>query len=280
MVLESLLNPKKAEKKPWDLFFLGVVYATVAFLLSYWVFREYVSIVMVTLTAICSVPLIYNTILTEAKKDDLEKKEYWLIKEHGKAVTAFTFLFLGFVAAFLIWFTILPSNTVQDVFSVQIDTITQITTNTPTGNLVVEFGKLSGVLMNNLKILIFCFILSFFFGAGAIFILTWNASVVAAAIGTFIRNNILEHLSSGFASYFHVISLGVLKYMTHGVIEIIAYFIGGLAGGIISIAVIRHDFGTHEFKKALLASVDIVAVSLVLLFIAALIEVFVSPLIV
>lgn len=279
MVLESLLNPKKVEKKPWELFFLGIVYATVAFLLSYWVFKEYISIVMVTLTAICSVPLIYNTILVEARKDDLEKKEYWLIKEHGKAVTAFTFLFLGFVAAFLFWFTVLPSAAVQDVFIIQINTISQITT-TPTGNMIATFGNLSSILMNNLKILIFCFILSFFFGAGAIFILTWNASVVAAAIGTFVRNSILGHLSPGLSSYFQVISLGVLKYMTHGIIEIIAYFIGGLAGGIISIAVIRHDFESHDFKKALLDSADIIALSLVLLFLGSLIEVFVSPLIV
>jgi stage II sporulation protein M len=281
MVLESLLNPKKAERAPWELFFLGLVYASFAFLLSYWVFKEYISIVMVAMTAICSVPLMYNMIKFEEKKDEQErKKEYWLIKEHGKAVSAFTFLFLGFVAAYLIWFTALPSATVQDVFSVQIETITRITTTSPTGNFMSSMGNVVPILLNNLKILIFCFLLSFFFGAGAIFILTWNASVVAVAIGVFIRNNVLSHLSPGISAYSHVVSLGVVKYLTHGVFEIVAYFVGALAGGILSIAVIRHEYKTKEFKKIMLDSVDIVAISVLLLFIAAIVEVYLTPLLV
>lgn len=280
MVLESLLNPKKIEKKPWELFFLGLVYASFAFLLSWWVFEEYVSIVMVALTAICSVPLIHNTILIEARKDDVSlKKKYWLIKEHGKAVSAFTFLFIGFVAAFLIFFTILPTTTTQDVFKIQIDTILHVTTS-PTGQFISIIGNLGGILINNLKILIFCFLLSFFFGSGAIFILTWNASVVAAAIGIFVRNNIMDQISPNVVMYSHAISMGVLKYLTHGVIEIVAYFVGALAGGIISIAVIRHDFKTEKFRKAILDSIDIVMISILLVFIAALIEVFVTPLMV
>jgi uncharacterized membrane protein SpoIIM required for sporulation len=279
MVLESLLNPKKAERKPWELFFLGIVYATFAFLLSWWVFKEHISLIMVTLTAICSVPLIYNIIKYEEKKDETGKKEFWLMKEHSKAISAFTFLFLGFVAAFLIWFIVLPSNTVQDVFSIQINTISHITT-VPTGSIIYAPAKILPILMNNLKILIFCFLLSFFFGAGAIFILTWNASVVAVAIGVFVRNNLLSNLSPTVSTYFQVVSLGVLKYMTHGVVEIVAYFVGALAGGILSVAIIRHDFKTREFKKVLLDSTDIMALSVILLFIAALVEVFITPLIV
>ncbi len=279
MVLESLLNPKKAEKEPWELFFLGIVYAAFAFLLSYWVFKEYVSIVMVTLTAICAVPLVYNTILVEARKDDTPQKESWLIKEHSKAVSAFTFLFLGFVTAFLLFFVLLPTNTVQDVFSIQINTISSISSGSPTGNFMASFKSVGGIMLNNLKILIFCFLLSFFFGAGSIFILTWNASVVAAAIGIFIRNSIMSHLGPNIATYSHIISLGVLKYLTHGVLEIVAYFVGALAGGILSIAVIRHDFNSDRFKTSLLDSTDIITISVIVLFLAAMVEVFVTPLI-
>jgi uncharacterized membrane protein SpoIIM required for sporulation len=279
MVLESLLNPKKAEKRPWELFFLGLVYATFSFLLGWWVFKDYVSIIMVTLTAICSVPLVYKTIRFEAQKEDGLQKEYWLLKEHGKAVSAFIFLFFGFVAAFLIWFLILPSTSIESVFSAQIDTISQISIM-PTGNFISSAGSVLPILLNNMKILIFCFLLSFFFGAGAIFILTWNASVAAVAIGIFIRNNVFSHLGPSVASYSQVISLGVMKYMTHGVVEIVAYFVGALAGGILSIAVIRHDFKSHEFKKTLLDSTDIMAISIILLFLAAIVEVFVTPLII
>jgi len=71
-----------------------------------------------------------------------------------------------------------------------------------------------------------------------------------------------------------------LKYMTHGVLEIIAYFVAALAGGILSIGVVRHDFKSGEFKKMILDSTDIFAISIILLFIAALIEIFITPLII
>jgi uncharacterized membrane protein SpoIIM required for sporulation len=236
---------------------------------------------MVALTAICSVPLFYSIIVFEADKDDTPQTEYGLMKEHSKAISAFTFLFVGFVTAFLIWFIVLPNTTVQEVFNVQLNTISQVmSSTTPTGNAIFTVGTVGLILMNNLKILLFCFILSFFFGAGAIFILTWNASVVATAIGMFAKNSILSYISPGFALYSQAVSMGFLKYMTHGVIEIIAYFVGALAGGIISTAVIKHNYRTPEFRKTLLDSLDIMTVSIIILFVAAVVEVFVTPYIV
>ena len=38
-------------------------------------------------------------------------------------------------------------------------------------------------------------------------------------------------------------AIGMTRYMTHGIFEILAYFIGGLAGGLISVAIIRHGMG-------------------------------------
>lgn len=72
-------------------------------------------------------------------------------------------------------------------------------------------------------------------------------------------------------------SIGLLRYSLHGVPEILAYFIGGLAGGIISIAVIRHDFGTKKFERILLDSSDLLITAVVVLLIAAIIEVFITP---
>ncbi|MBW2964236.1 stage II sporulation protein M [Candidatus Woesearchaeota archaeon] len=279
MVLESLLNPRKAERQPWELFFVGLVYASFAFLLSYWVFKEYISIVMVAMTSICAVPIMYNIMLLEEQKDEEHPRmEFWLLKEHGKAVGAFTFLFIGFVTAFVIWFIALPSGTVEQVFDVQINAISQVHSDTsPSGNFFVSADELMPVLMNNLKILIFCFLMSFFFGAGAIFILTWNASVIAVAIGVFVRNKLMTHLGSAIAAYSQVLSIGVAKYLTHGIFEIVAYFVGALAGGILSIAVIRHEWRTPAFKRTILDSVDIVALSIIILAIAAVVEVFVTP---
>jgi uncharacterized membrane protein SpoIIM required for sporulation len=78
-------------------------------------------------------------------------------------------------------------------------------------------------------------------------------------------------------SYFYVSSLSILRYAIHGLPEILAYIVAGLAGGILSMAIVKHDFGTGKFEKVLLDVSDLVLLSVLILFIAAVIEVFVTP---
>jgi len=271
MVLESIINPLKAEKEPWEMFFIGIVYSSVAILLSLWIFKQHASLVIVFLTVMACLPLIYNTIKLEEDKGLKIDHEGVLLKEHSKALSFFIFLFLGITISFALWYAFLPIDIVQSLFSIQAQTITDIN-NRVTGNVTQQMGLFFKILLNNVKVLIFCILFAFVYGAGAIFILTWNASVIGTAIGNFVRSNVVSN-----ASYFHVTSLGILRYMVHGIPEVAAYFIAGLASGIISIAVIRHDFNSSKFEQVLLDSTDLLLLSLAILFIAALIEVFVTP---
>ena len=284
MVLESLINPRKAEGKPWETFFIGIIYSSVAIFLSLWIFKDYASLVMVFLTVTASVPLMYNIILFEEEKDKEIQDEKVLVKEHWKAISVFIFLFLGFLVSYTFWYTVLPSTTVENVFEVQIKTIDNINA----GVTAVITGKgvynnfFNSIVSNNIKVMIFCILFSFLFGAGAIFILTWNASVIAAAIGSFIRENIASLATnqgwSNITGYFYIGSSGFLRYLIHGIPEITAYFLAGLAGGIISVAVIRHDFGSDKFRKIIVDSLDLIILSFMVLFAAAIIEVFITPL--
>jgi uncharacterized membrane protein SpoIIM required for sporulation len=113
--------------------------------------------------------------------------------------------------------------------------------------------------------LIFALVFSLIFGADAIFILAWNASVISSAIGIFSKAN-LANLPIAFG-----------RYMIHGIPEIGAYFAGALAGGIVSIAIIKHDVHTERFWVILQDSLNLVILAVVLLFVAALIEVFITP---
>ncbi len=281
MVLESLINPIKAERKPWELFFIGLFYSSIAILLSFWIFREYASLVMVFLTTMACVPLIYSVIKLEEKKDMVVNEENTLLKEHGKVISFLLFLFLGFTLSFSLWYTFLPSGLAQNAFSVQTQTIANINAGI-TGSFSQDFSVLTKIFFNNFKVLIFCVLFAFIYGVGAIFILTWNASVIGAAIGNFVRTGISTEASllglAGAANYFHIFSLGLLRYAVHGLPEIAAYFIAGLAGSIISIAVIRHDLGTKKYERIILDSSDLLIIAVVILFLAALLEVFVTPL--
>lgn len=278
MVLESMLSPIKAEKNPAQMFFVGFLYSSIAIFLGLWVFEGLAGVLTLLLTVVASLPIIYNALRLEEKKDVFIEKETTLLKEHGKALSFFMFLFLGITASYTVWFVFLPQDVITNIFSSQISTISDIR-NGLTANAASQ-STFFIIFFNNLRVMTMCILFSFLFGAGSIFILTWNASVIATAIGIFIRNNIASVANltgmNQISSYFGIVITGVLKYSLHGIPEIMAYFVAALAGGIISVAVIRHDFTTKKFERILIDSSDLIAISTILLFFAAIIEVYVS----
>lgn len=284
MVLEALLSPFTAENHPRRLFFLGILYVSVAILLSLWIFKTYSSLVFVFLTTLVSLPLVYNTVMMEEEKDMQDMSETLLLKEHTKALSSFMYLFVGITVGAVFWYVFMPSGALQFVFEAQTSTINTINGRV-SGFLTAyeEVQVFSHIFLNNVKVLVFCILFSFLYGAGALFILSWNASVISVAIGNFIRTQLV--VLSGVVGipavvgYFHVFSIGLLKYSLHGIPEILAYFVAALAGGIISIAVMKHDFGTRKFEHVILDSADLLLLSLFILFVAGLLEVYVTPLI-
>jgi len=276
MVLELLVNPKKVTGKPWEMFFIGFVYSFIAAFLALWIFKDYVSIVMITITVVTAIPVVRNVIKQEEEKDLIIKKEKKLLKEHGKAIMVLLYLFLGFTVSFTILYIFMPSVIVEKMFSAQLETI--ITVQNPTGSYISSLGIVSRIFLNNIKILLFCIIFSFFYGAGAIFILTWNASVMATAIGAFIRNNLF--CAKGIFDYFQVTIIGLLQYILHGIPEIAAYFIAALASSMMSFALMKHEFMDKNFKKVLKDIIILIGIALILLSISALVEVFITPILI
>jgi len=292
MVLEALTNPVAAEKRPAQMMLLGFLYASAAVFFSLWIFYEYSSLVMVFLTVFASVPIVYNTIRLEEHKDETVESERMLLKEHGKALEVFLFLFIGYAVAFAIWYLIMPSvlpainyvipvpdDAHQVLFSTQKDTYYAI--NARVIGWYAQLSRFTEILANNLNVLMFCILFSFIYGLGAIFILAWNASVIGTAIGIYIQDKwaALASGSGGFIDYVGVFLIGFfLKYSIHGLMEIAAYFVGGLAGGIISIAVMKHHFNTKKFEHILWDTSDLIILSVVILVVAAVVEVWVTPL--
>jgi len=110
-------------------------------------------------------------------------------------------------------------------------------------------------------------ILALFYGAGAIFILAWNASIMGYIIGDLIRNSL------GLAALPHAF----LKFFLHGIPEIIAYLAAALAGSILFVSVIRGDLKKDRIKRTITDIIIILIISVVLLVIAAAIETYISP---
>jgi len=273
MVLDFIINPKKATGKPWEMYFIGVLYSLFAVILSYWIFSTQASLVMVALTAMACAPFIHKAITSEENKDTVMKgfNEFKILKEHYKLINVFIFLFLGFVTVFGILYVILPSAMVERLFSSQIDAIIHVHT-VATGKFYAHFETMGQIVFNNFKVMAFCLIFSFFYGLGAIFILTWNASVMGVAMGSAIRHGI----SLG-NNAIQVISVNLVGYFVHGIPEIMAYFLVGLSGGILSAALHKEKFMSKKFKRVMVDSGSLFVLAIVLIILAAAIEVFISP---
>jgi len=265
MVIESIIEPKKASRKPWNMFLLGIIYSSIGVLLGLWVFPGDPSLAMVFLATMSAIPTIIS-VLKREEAESMQSKSLPLIKNHMDVLGVFFFLFLGQLVAYVAWYIFLPESMLGLLFSSQITTIQRVSSSI-TGN-AASFNIISMIIINNLKVMFFCLLFSLIYGAGAIYIITWNASVLGVAIGNAIRVNISNALS-----YFHAIPLGFGRYLVHGLSELIAYFLAGIAGGIISAAVVRHHYKSKKFKEVVLDSLDLILVSVALIIISAIIEV-------
>jgi len=280
MVLESLLFPIKAEKKPWQMFFLGFLYASIGLFVALWIFRDQASLVMVFMITMAAIPIFYNTMKLEESKDLLIDTESHILREHNKAISFFMYMFVGMTFACALWYSVLPTELVNSIFDKQVGTI-QAINNQVSGHVIQNLNIFSRIFFNNLKVLAFSILFSLVYGAGAIFILAWNSTVIGAAIGNFIRSNVSSYTSSlgllQAGNYFHVVSIGLLKYSIHGIPEIAAYFYGGLAGGILSVAIIRKHFKTNKFPAIMVDFSELILIAIGFLVAAAFLEVYVTP---
>jgi len=283
-MLESLINPKRAEKGPWKMFFIGFLYALLSLLLVHFLFgsdtilAKFSGLMVVLFCVMFSIPFMYFIFKQEEMEDEETEGFLGVWVMHKDAIYAFLWLFLGFIVAFSVGYAVLQD---PNLLNAQIETYCNINNPGAVDNCIAQYSFTSQVVStnalnngarfvsiveNNFGVMIFTLIFSLIFGAGAIFVLAWNASVISAAIGIFTSYKISE------------IPLGLVRYMIHGFPEIAAYFITALAGGILGVGVIRHGIGNKKFVKVVLNVIALILIASIILVGAAVIEVFFTPL--
>ncbi len=281
-MFEMILSPRRSERRPWEMLFVGLIYASISILMVHWIFAKdpvlsaYSGIFTITFVVMFSIPYVYYTIKLEEEKNMQTSNSLILLKEHSKAIMCFLWLFLGFIIAFSFFYIVLGST---DNYKAQIETYCAINNPSNYDSCTFEHGierskttgsvtnteMFGGIFTNNLYVLLFTIIFSIIFGAGGIFILAWNASVIAVAMVIFSKSDIYS------------LPLSLLRYMIHGFPEIAAYFVGTLAGGIIGISIIKKEFKTNNFWNIIYDSLLLIVCAIVILLIAAFIEVFITP---
>ena len=281
-MLEAIINPKEAERGPWKMFFIGLVYASLSLILVHWFFSSDPALskasgmIVIAFCIMFSLPFMYFMIKREEKEDEQVEGLFSVWKVHKDAIYSFMWLFLGFVVAFSFWNIVFQD---ANLLNFQIQTYCQINDPLNIENCVAEYSfqdtiitagavkslRFLSILENNVYVMIFTLIFSLIFGAGAIFVLAWNASVIAAAVGIFSQYNLTE------------IPIGVARYMIHGFPEIAAYFITALAGGIFGVGIIRNGVRNKKFLRIVENTVILLFIAILILVIAAVVEVYVTP---
>jgi len=257
-MLESLLDFGEINRKPYLMFIWAFIICSVSIAVSLQIsYRvplentifDMTGIFSVLFIVLSSVYLITTTIKREEEmeEDDIDRhhqQNFW--PRHKKDIVMIMFFFAGMTLAFSVWSFFLP----PDTFMVQISKINEI--QCISGSAVDYNAFFGQILLNNLQVTMFSFFFSFIFGAGASFILTWNASILGVYIG---------RIST---SFWHI-PIVSMAFLPHGVPEIAGYVCAGLAGSLISAAIIRqHKKGilkiiaTDSFKILLLGVVLIV----------------------
>lgn len=282
-MLESIINPKRVERGAVKMFLVGLLYASVSVLGVKFLFSgdpvlyEYAGIMVVTFCVMFSLPFMYFLIKQEEQEDEQVVGFFSVWKIHSDAIYAFMWLFLGFVVAFSFWNIALGD---ANLFNAQIETYCVI--NNPgniescinkyvldqapvTGEAIKGFSRFVSIIENNAFVMLFTLLFSLVFGAGAIFVLAWNASVIAGAIGIFTKQSL-----SG-------IPIGITRYMIHGFPEIAAYFITALAGGIFGVGAIRNGIRSQKFLRIVENVVILLFIAIMILIIAAVVEVYFTP---
>lgn len=283
-MLESLINPKRLMKGPWKMFFIGLLYASLSLLLVQLFFGndpvlvKYSGLMVVTFCVMFTLPFMYFMIKQEEKEDETIEGIRSVWRVHKDAIWSFVWLFIGFVIAFSFWYILMGDST---LLNAQLETYCMINSPgniegcvqqyasgnvlSPTGN-AAGFGRFLSILENNVYVMIFTLIFSLIFGAGAIFILAWNATVIASAIGIFTNYKL-----SG-------IPMGLVRYMIHGIPEIGAYFVAALAGGILGTGYMRNGIKDKKFYHVLENVILLLFVSIIILIVSAIMEVYFTPL--
>jgi len=273
MVLEILISIKEGIKNPWNVFYLSSIVSIISFVISFIIFKHDVGLYSVILTTLGLTPFMVKLSIYEAKKSISKDnksisdllffhvknrkviKKFLLLSSipfviaslffksfeiailismlyigvfllfslvffsyYKEIVMSFVAIFSGITIVFSILYLLLPTEIAEKTFKTQINEIRAIRGHFWFGE---TFQK---ILINNIGVLFVSFLFSFIYGSGAIFVLAWNASILATAASMLAKN----------LGGFYNLPLALLSYMPHGSLEIVAYFLAAIAGGIAS----------------------------------------------
>lgn len=251
LIFTRFIYPDLLKKKPAFAGIAAAFFVLIGFIAAFFIFSAALSIAMVAFGSLLLLPFIVKILEPNHEYEPPRGKPVRLsdiFQKHNRLIVFYVFLFFGMALEYMLLFAVLPPALSDAAFSNQIALLG------PAG----QFGlpKLfAAILGNNLMILIIAFALSVFFGAGSIFVLSYNASIAGVLYGSAFRTMLWGTPA---------LAANLILFLPHTILEILAYLLAAVGGGILVRGLSRENIRD---------SAVLFVISLMILILAAWIEV-------
>ena len=234
------------------------------------------ALVGVAITSLLLLPELYKIFDIEERQESMAQKvtlgELW--KDDINLVKVYVAIFLGIMLVYSVGTMLIPNMQANTLFREQLEIrfgqgfSGQAVSGFFSDGLFLLFWEL---LSNNFMVLMACFILALLTGDGAIFLISWNASVWGTIFG------VTAKYASAFSGH-HIVYLFVLIMLIvfpHMILEAISYFLAAISGSMISKDVILEEFASNKFFEVFGFNFYLFIFGLIFLILGALVEAFV-----
>ena len=273
MVLEHIFPEDWLEKRTWFAFVLGAGYSLVGILLASMLFPGDPALVAVAFTSLLLLPELYKMFDMEERRERMEKavtfKALW--RDDIDLIKIYIFLFLGILMVYSFSTMLLPSFETNTLFREQLEI--RLGQGFAGQAVAGVFGSdlFWSLLSNNFMVMLACFFLALLTGDGAIFLITWNASVWGTIFGFTAKT---ASMISG-QHPFLVFGTVMLIVFPHMMIEAICYFLAAISGSVISKDVLLEKLDSDRFMEVFSFNLYLLLAAVVFLLLGVSVETFV-----
>ncbi|MEK6960369.1 MAG: stage II sporulation protein M [Nanoarchaeota archaeon] len=268
-MFEQLYKEEWLESKARFAFLLGMSYSVFGIFSAMVLFPDDPGMASVAFTSLLLVPSIHTLLTMEASKMASESRFslarlFW---DHSDILTIYFFVFIGSLLTFGFFSAMWPPVATSAIFASQSKIAYFVS-----GRAAASGQFMMDLLANNARVLLICLLMSFFYGAGSVFILIWNASAWGVIFGLAAKQS-AAGATHPVLHFFYTI----LLVSPHLVLEAGSYFFAATAGGIISKGVIREKFLSPRFNRVIQDGLYLFLLSAIFVVIAAYVEAYFTP---
>lgn len=253
MVLENIIHPEWVEKNPLYALVLGGGLSSIGIWIGVLIFPQDASIAGILFTLIAALPFLRKILKLEEAIEERARTLKGLFFRNKTIIEVYFMFFIGMVIAYTFWYVICPDNITAMIFSRQLEMFIAPQSVSLLGGADVGNAFMQ-ILANNIKVIFIILILSLLYGAGAVLIITWNASVLGVFLGSFGR------------------VMDAVLFLPHVCLEFSGFFIAAVAGGMIATALDKQKINMVKFDRILLDFLILFGISIAFIVAGAYVE--------